>query len=546
MQASSEQTKSTPEVHNLRTFKRLLGRFRPVWAPSAVLGLMLLLRSAGDIAYPYLVGSVVDRLVGYQGSGQGLPAGYTVLIALLAGVIAFRAILFYLSGVQAARVSQSVENGLRRDLFRKVTELRFRYHDANRSGATIVRSLRDMEKTRHFFREVFFGYVEIVLLVGAVLIASYWTHWGYGLIVTLTFGLGIGACVLAARKVAQMDREVSEVYDGVTTVLQENVAGARVVRAFGREPNEVRKFGTHMDDLSQSWARLERFWTGLLPLVNHLFALAVPLIVGLGAWRVSQGHGGIGEVTAVMLYCRTVHHRIRPLTRLVIVGQQATASASRVFEVLDEGEVFPRLESPVTLPDRGGNVRFEDVRFAHNPEVPVLQGVSLEIPAGTSLGIIGPTGAGKSSLVQLLPRFYDPDAGRVLLDGIDVQDLDVHELRAAVGLVFQEAFPVLRNGGRERRLRPAGDRPGRGRALRPVGRRRGLRTRAARRLRDRRRRAWCESLGRTASAPHHRARAGHAAACAHLPTTPRRAWTPSRRRSCSRASSQRPADARRW
>ena len=182
------------------------------------------------------------------------------------------------------------------------------------------------------------------------------------------------------------------------------------------------------------------FWTGLLPIVHHLFALSVPLIVAVGAWRVSQGSGGIGEVTTVLLYCRTVHHRIRPLTRLVIVGQQATASASRVFEVLDETNVIPTPAVPRVLPAHGGAVRFEDVYFAYRPDVPVLQGVTLDIPVGESLGIIGPTGAGKSTLVQLLPRFYDPDRGRVLLDGIDLNDLDVHALRSAVGLVFQEAF----------------------------------------------------------------------------------------------------------
>ena len=440
MQRPANQSPPTPEVHNLRTLKRLLGRFRTVWAASAVLALLLLLRSGLEIAYPFLVGTVMDRLVGYEGSGGSLPDGYVTLIGLLTAVIVVRAITFYLSGVQAARIGQAVENGLRSELFEKVARLRFRYHDANRSGATIVRSLRDMEKTRHFFREVFFGYVEILLLVAAVLLASFWMHWAYGVVVLLTFGLGIAACILAARKVAQMDREVSEIYDGVTTVLQENVAGARVVRSFGREPNEVRKFGTHMDDLTQSWARLERFWTGLLPIVHHLFALSVPLIVAVGAWRVSQGSGGIGEVTTVLLYCRTVHHRIRPLTRLVIVGQQATASASRVFEVLDETNVIPTPAVPRVLPAHGGAVRFEDVYFAYRPDVPVLQGVTLDIPVGESLGIIGPTGAGKSTLVQLLPRFYDPDRGRVLLDGIDLNDLDVHALRSAVGLVFQEAF----------------------------------------------------------------------------------------------------------
>lgn len=446
--AHSAAAAPLPEVQSLRTVRRLLGRFRAHRASSAVLGSLLLLRSTLDIAYPFLVGAVINELVGHEGVGGALPQGYTFLIVALAGVIALRGVVFYLSGVQAARVGQAVENGLRSELFDKIAHLRFRYHDANRSGATIVRSLRDMEKTKYFFREVFFGYVEILLLVSAVLIASFLTFWGYGVVVLVTFGFGIVACIVTAGKVARLDRQVSDVYDGVTTVLQENVAGARVVRAFGREAQQSRKFGTHMDSLSESWTRLERFWTGLLPVVHHLFALSGPLILAVGAWRVSQGKGGIGEVTAALLYCRTVHHRIRPLTRLIIVGQQATASAGRVFEVLDETQTLEQPESPRTLPDVSsgqhagpcGAVTFEDVHFAHRKDTPVLQGVSLEIPAGESLGIIGPTGAGKSTLAQLLPRFYDPEKGRIRLDGIDVQDLDVHALRHTVGLVFQEAF----------------------------------------------------------------------------------------------------------
>ena len=254
------------------------------------------------------------------------------------------------------------------------------------------------------------------------------------------YGLGIAGCVMTGRRVAHMARDVSDSYDHVTTVVQENVAGARVVRAFGKEPAEVDKFGDRMDDMTKGWADLERYWTGVMPGVNHLYYLSLPLVLLLGLWRVSEGLGGITEVTMVLLACRLVHHRIRPLTRLVIVGQQATASASRVFEVLDRTELIPPPAEPRELPAKGGRLEIEGVHFAHNGDLPVLKGVSLEVPAGGSLGIIGPTGAGKSTLVQLLPRFYDPDAGAIRLDGIDLRELDVRELRKEVGLVFQEPF----------------------------------------------------------------------------------------------------------
>jgi ATP-binding cassette subfamily B protein len=429
-----------PTVDSWRTLRRLVGRFRPFRARATAVFLLLLGRSGIEIAFPLVVARAVDGLVAHEGPGGALPPGYGALVGVLAGLIVLRAVGFYATGVQAARVSLDVETRLRGDLFRQVMHLRFRYHDANRSGATIVRSLRDMEKARHFFREVWFGYLEVGLLLAAVLVASLVTFWAYGVVIATVFGLGIAACVAVGRRVAQLDRGVSEDYDRMTSALQENVAGASVVRAFGREQQESSRFGRRMDALSGGWSRMERFWTGVMPAVNHGFHLAVPLLLLVGTWRAARGAGGIGEVTAVILYCRTVHHRIRPFTRLVILGQQAIASASRVFEVLDETDRIEAPPAPRRLPPHGGALRLEDVGFEHAGGTAVLRGVSLEVPAGGSLGIIGPTGSGKSTLVQLLPRFYDPTRGRILLDGNDLRDLDVDELREAVGLVFQEPF----------------------------------------------------------------------------------------------------------
>lgn len=437
---TSAQPAAVATVRQGRTLALLLGRFRPVWRGATVLFAVLLARSALEIAYPLLIARVVGQLEARAGGGGSLPDGFALVLWILGGVIAVRAAGFYVTGVLAARLSLSVETRLRADLFARVLHLRFAYHDRNRSGATIVRALRDMEKTRHFYREVWFGYLEMGLLVVAVVIASFACHVSYGIAMAIVFGAGALGCVLTGRRIAQLDRGVSEHFDGMTTVLQENVAGARVVRAFGRGEQESQKFGSRMDGLSSSWARVERYWTARMPGVHNFFTAAIPIVLVLGAWRIAAGSGGLDEVTAVLLYARTVHHRLRPLARLVVLGQQATASASRVFEVLEETDDIPGPARPRRLPPGGGALHFEDVHFAYADGPEVLRGVALHVPAGGSLGLIGVTGAGKSTLVQLLPRFYDPTRGRILLDGVDLRELDVHDLRAAVGLVFQEPF----------------------------------------------------------------------------------------------------------
>lgn len=435
----------TYDAASFGVFARLWGRFLPVWPSAAGVFLLALLRTTLDLLPPTLLGLAIGELGEVHATGGELPEGYVGLLWVLGALLLARNGVFYAAQVAQAALAQKLENALRWELFEKVLRLRFTYHDENRSGKTIARSLRDMEKARHFFREVSYGYVEASLLVIGVLTASFWQHWTYGAAITATMIPAVLLTVLVGRRCASLDRDLSDRYDTVTTNLQENVAGARVVRAFGREKQESRKFGGSLGTFTRAWHGLSQYWTLRVPYVHTLLGIGTPIAVVIGALRLIDGTGHIGEMIAVLLYVRTVRHRLRPLTRLVILGQEACASAARVFEVLDREDIIAIPAEPKHLPPAGGDqgvgdLRLEDVHFAHPGGTPVIRGLSLHVPAGGSLGILGPTGSGKSSLVQLLPRYYDPDRGRILVDGIDTRDLKPAELRAAVGLVFQEPF----------------------------------------------------------------------------------------------------------
>ncbi len=431
----------SPKIRTWPTLVRLCGRFQPfAWRTAGVLSVQVL-RSALELAAPVLLGRTVGSLEGREGTGGALPSEFAWLLAALVAALVLRAGVQWWAAVTSARLGQDIENRLRSDLFAKVMRLRFRWHDENRSGKTIARSLRDMEKARNFFREAAFGYVEMGLLVLGVLALSFWVHWSYGVGIGGLLVATVLATALVGSRIGVMDRDVSDRYDRVTTVLQENVAGARVVRAFGREPEESGKFSDRLGGFSGSWQRLARFWTTVMPLIHHGATAVVPVALLVGAFRMASGAGSLGEVVAAILYARTARDRLRPLTRLLILGQEAVASASRVFEVLDHGDVVvPPVEPRCLPPGGGGELAIEDVWFSHPGGRSVLRGVTLRVPAGTSVGILGPTGSGKSSLVHLIPRFYDADRGRILLDGVDVKDVLPHDLARAVGLVFQEAF----------------------------------------------------------------------------------------------------------
>lgn len=423
-----------------RTLARLVARFGDAKLETANALLLWLTRTACDVTVSWLLGVSIGQLAGVVGTGGGLPEDFVDTLWLMGGVMLVRLWLIYRATVAAAALGQRIENRLRSDLFAKVTSLRFTYHDENRSGKTIARSLRDMEKARHFFREVAFGYVDAVLTIAGALALSFAMHWTYGAANALVVGAAAWLTLRVGSNIARMSRVVSDDYDRVTTNLQENVAGARVVRAFGREEEERGKYGGSLGVFTGSWKNEASYWTTLTPWIGGIYPFAYPIILAIGTWRIASGAGSLGEVAAVLFGSRLVTYRLRPLTRLVISGQEAVASAGRVFEVLARDDVIRPAAAPRALPAGGGEVVLEDVHFAYPKGSPVLRGVSLRVPAGGSLGILGPTGAGKTSLVQLIPRFYDPTQGRVLLDGVDVQDLDVRDLRRAVGLVFQEPF----------------------------------------------------------------------------------------------------------
>jgi ATP-binding cassette subfamily B protein len=434
---------STPPVPQRQrvVLRRMVARFRFVLPAATVVFVLLVVRSALEIGQPWLVAHAMQLLAAPAADATGLvPAAFGRTLWILAAVMVGKQVIFYAAHVGAARIGQDLENGLRTELFDRVLALRFQYHDENRSGETIARSLRDMEQTKHFYREVWFGYLQLALLLVAALVAIALQHVIYLLAVLPAYAVALGAVFAMGRRVGDIDRQVCDDYDEVCTVLTENVTGARVVRAFGRERDETTRFGKHLDAFSAGWARLEGMWTGIMPLVNHIYPLAICGVLALGTWRILTQGALLEEVLMVVLCARLVQARVRHVMRLVIAGQKAVASAGRVFEVIDRQEVLPPAAEPQGAPPGGGDVRFENVHFAHRPGSPILAGVDLHIPAGTSLGLIGPTGAGKSTLVHLLPRFYDPDEGVIRIDGVDLRDWEVDALRASVALVFQEPF----------------------------------------------------------------------------------------------------------
>ena len=420
----------------LRTLVRLLTFLRPYKWSVAVTALAAIGLMACTITLPYLTRRVIDDVLNGQQQDALLPL---VIAVLVVGVI--RALLALMRRIMAGRVSLSVEFDLRDMVFAHLQRLSFGYFDRMPVGQLMSRATSDLQTVRFFlgygliflFMHLFtLVFVTVVLLLINVPLT----------ILALLMGPALAwVAVRSSRRSHAVLVDVQQKVADVTQTAEESIAGIRVVKAFGQEQAQSERFSIRASaafDRSMDAARLQSFYTSLMGFVP---ILGVAVVIAAGGVMTINGALSLGEFVQFYLYLMLLAYPFRSIGMLVGTAQRATASGQRVFEILDTEPAITEVAHPTPLPaGGGGHVQVEGATFGYDPERPVLHDLTLDIPAGRVVAIIGPTGSGKSTLTQLIPRFYDPQKGRVLLDGVDVRDARLDELRRAVGMVGQEPF----------------------------------------------------------------------------------------------------------
>jgi ABC-type multidrug transport system fused ATPase/permease subunit len=260
-----------------------------------------------------------------------------------------------------------------------------------------------------------------------------------GLVTFLTLAPTVGLIVYYARQLHPRWRKVQDLHAELTTVIQENIAGVRVVKAFAREPDEIAKFRVRRDEFMSTILSTVNYWASRVPFAQFVFGLSMPLVLWIGGRQVIAGTLPVGNLAMIVLYLNGIGNRMNPIGQFVNIIQTASASSERVMEVLEEPLKTHGGERRLTG-GAGVRVTFDKVAFEYpaGGTRATLQEVSFEAKPGQTVAIVGATGSGKSTLVHLIPRFYDPTAGRVLIDGVDVREFVVDDLRNAVGMIFQE------------------------------------------------------------------------------------------------------------
>lgn len=402
----------------------------------AALGVVAVLSSAvADLASPQLLKRLID--VGITG---GRPDVIYSSSLLLIAVATAGGLASFLQGYFSARASHGAAFDMRNAIFDKLQRLSFAYHDRAQTGQLITRVTSDVDLVREFVGGGLVQAVSAVLLLGGAITLLFRLNTQLAWIALLVLPLTIGVLLLFVRRLGPMFKQFQMRLAALNTVLQENVAGARVVRAFAREQFELDRYARANQELLDQGLSVRKTVANAFPLLFSIGTIGVGLVTWAGAIQIVRGTLTVGELVAFTAYLFLL---LQPLFILGFGAQQIArsgASADRLFEILDAPEDVEEKPDAVHLDRLSGRVEFVDVHLRYpGASSETLAGVDLTVEPGVTVAVVGATGSGKTTLVNLIPRFYDVSEGAVLVDGHDVRDVALASLRGQIGFVMQDS-----------------------------------------------------------------------------------------------------------
>ena len=432
--AAGATTEKSGDPAGLGAVRRALGYLRSYKLESGGAFLALLLVTGANLTTPLLIARAIDDGI----RPRDLNVVF-LMVAGLVGVALVRGLFTFLQGYLAERASQGVAFDLRNALFEKIGRLSFSYYDRVQTGQLVTRLTNDVEQIRTFTGS---GVVQLgnaaVMLVGTTFLLLY-LDWQLALVALAIVPPIVFVLVRFVQKIRPLFGEVQQTLGKLNTVLQEDLSGVRVIRAFAREDYETQRYRNVNDELLNKNLETVRTFAGNFPVIFLLSNLGTLGIVLFGGLQVIGGSLSIGELVAFNAYLAFLLQPILTIGFLSASISRAGASSQRVFEVLDAPIEVKDKPDAVELPPIHCRVEFEGVGFRYpGSEREVLRNVSFCIEPGQTVAILGTTGSGKSTLVNLVPRFYDVTEGGVKLDGHDVRDVTLSSLRSQIGIVLQE------------------------------------------------------------------------------------------------------------
>ena len=424
---------------------RLLAFLGPYKRRTAIAALCVLASSATILAMPQLIRWAIDYGLGLERrNGEFVATGerQLLLIAALAiiGAALLRGVFAYVQTYLGEWISQRVAYDIRNRIYDRLQRLSYAYHDQQQTGQLMSRATQDVEAVRWFVSMGLLRGFYVVILLIAVMILMITSNWKLALIVWAFLPVIAWRSTIMALTLRPIWMKIQDGLARITTVLQEALTGARVVKAFAREEYEQEKFRREAEAVFQDSFHSSRVQATNAPLMAGMWLAASAATLWFGGREIAAGNLEVGELTAFLLYLTLLQMPVRSLGWIIMITSRAQSASQRIFDILDAESAVREKPGAVELTNVKGHVRFEGVSFGYDAISPVLKEISIDAKPGQIVALMGPTGSGKTTVVNLMPRFYDVSAGRVTIDGVDIRDATLASLRRTIGTVQQDVF----------------------------------------------------------------------------------------------------------
>jgi len=436
-----QEEEALGKAYDGRLMRRLL-RYLAPYKWKVVLAIFLLVSAAGlQIIGPWLIQMALDDAIP-TGDGELLATLAIAYLVATVGTFGFQ----YAQALVTTWLGQQVMYDLRTEIFRRLQELDLQFYDRNPVGRLMTRITSDVESLNELFSSgvvaIFGDLFTLLFIVSAMLLMD----WQLALVTFSVLPLVIWSASVFRSRIRAAYRDIRVRLARINSFLQERITGISVVQLFNREEAESRELDRVNRDYLQAHLRSITYYALFFPVVELFTAIALALIIWYGGFAIIQENTSVGVVTAFLLYARRFFRPIQDLSEKYNVLQGAMASSERIFRLVDRESVIQDPTDPESLPERlQGEIEFRDVWFAYGSDEKgepdwILKGVSFRARPGEKVALVGHTGAGKTTLINLLMRFYDPQRGEILVDGVPVRQVRQAQLRDRIGLVLQDVF----------------------------------------------------------------------------------------------------------
>jgi ATP-binding cassette subfamily B protein len=428
---------------DLSLWRRIIFLGRPYWLGALLAVLLSFVVVGCGLSLPYLIRVAVDDFILNTGPAADIRLeGLKRLALAFCGLMAFEFFGNFVQVLILEWTGQNIMHRMRQMMFVHLLRLDLKFFHRNPAGRLVTRLTNDIQNMHEMFTSVIVTLFNDGVKLLGILGILFWMNWRLALGICLLLPLMVGNTLWFSRLARDASRQIRTHLAQINSFLQESLSGVSLIQLFLRERSSQAQFSQLNQAFFAKALYQIKVFAVFMPLIELMSALTIGTILWYGGSQIMAGKITIGMLVAFLSYMRLFFQPMRELSQKYSLVQSALASAERIFQLLDSKETLPLAPSPLRPAFGKGEIEFNEVRFGYVPGHPVLDHFSLRIPPGQTLAIVGATGSGKTTIINLLERFYDPEAGEIFLDGIDLRALDPDWLRRQVGLVMQDVLLI--------------------------------------------------------------------------------------------------------